>query len=122
MYTQAAMQRLQAAEAALEAALDGQLDAEAPAAPPAPAEPLGFSAVDLSLPERTLRARFPRFPGPSAALEVTLSAGQALYLPAGWFHEVTSTGDDKTGLHMALNYWFYPPDSLRDADGQHPYR
>lgn len=120
LFTQAAVQRLRAAEAALEAVLEGQLDT--PMDTTSPAEPLSFSAVDLSLPDRTLRSRFPRFPGASAALEVTLSAGQALYLPAGWFHEVTSTGDDKGGLHMALNYWLYPPDALRDGDGKHPYK
>ena len=34
-----------------------------------------------------------------------MRAGEALYLPAGWFHEVTSSG----GAHAALNYWFHPP-------------
>ena len=29
-----------------------------------------------------------------------------LYLPAGWFHEVSSLG-----AHCALNYWFHPPDT-----------
>lgn len=66
--------------------------------------------------------------GKGAALEVTVHAGQALYVPAGWFHEVTSMGDagsaqdNPAGVHMALNYWFYPPDALRDVDGQHPYK
>ena len=36
---------------------------------------------------------------------VELEAGEMLYLPCGWFHEVTSSG----GVHVALNYWFYPP-------------
>eukprot|EP00457_Paulinella_chromatophora_P005772 gb/GEZN01005789.1/.p1 GENE.gb/GEZN01005789.1/~~gb/GEZN01005789.1/.p1 ORF type:complete len:559 (-),score=100.58 gb/GEZN01005789.1/:76-1728(-) len=52
-----------------------------------------------------------------------LKRGQLLYLPAGWFHEVTSIGD-ATGAssspaasadlqgHFALNYWFHPPDNL----------
>ena len=41
-----------------------------------------------------------------------LEAGEMLYLPASWFHEVTSyskSSDEKTG-HLALNYWAYPPD------------
>jgi hypothetical protein len=42
-------------------------------------------------------------------LEVTLKAGEMLYLPAGWFHEVKSTGGGKEG-HLAFNYWFHPPD------------
>ena len=32
-----------------------------------------------------------------------------LYLPAGWFHEVTSLGEKG---HMAFNYWSHPPDNL----------
>ncbi len=49
-----------------------------------------------------------------------------LYLPASWYHEVTSSslpplGDqqnlngqkaDINKVHMALNYWFHPPDAL----------
>lgn len=41
--------------------------------------------------------------------EVTITAGQMLYIPAGWFHEVRSTGGGSEG-HLALNYWFHPPD------------
>ena len=33
-----------------------------------------------------------------------------LYLPAGWFHEVTSEGGGREG-HCAFNYWFHPPDA-----------
>ena len=48
---------------------------------------------------------------------IELHEGQMLYLPASWWHEVTSSsppaGDDDTkNVHMAFNYWFYPPDSL----------
>ena len=32
-----------------------------------------------------------------------LRPGDMLYLPASWFHEVTSYGDG--GCHLALNYW-----------------
>ena len=38
--------------------------------------------------------------------------GQMLYLPAGWFHEVSSFGNEKyddQGVHIAINYWFIPP-------------
>ncbi|KAH3900383.1 uncharacterized protein SCDLUD_003360 [Saccharomycodes ludwigii] len=38
-------------------------------------------------------------------IEVTLKPGELLYLPTGWFHEVTSFGD----IHIAVNYWFFPP-------------
>ena len=49
---------------------------------------------------------------PSRALECELQAGQMLYLPCGWFHEVRSYGNSKDGGHLALNYWFHPPDNL----------
>ena len=38
-----------------------------------------------------------------------VKAGEMLYLPAGWFHEVTSFSGERDNLHMALNYWMYPP-------------
>ena len=41
---------------------------------------------------------------------VDLRVGEMLYLPASWWHEVTSFGDGGTEVHMALNYWFHPPD------------
>jgi hypothetical protein len=55
--------------------------------------PPSFSRVDLSLPPAKLSRRFPRFPGPTAALSVEVAAGECLYLPTGWFHEVTSYSD-----------------------------
>ena len=43
---------------------------------------------------------------------VLLEKGDLLYLPAGWFHNVTSKGnDDSGGVHMAMNYWMHPPDT-----------
>mmetsp|Transcript_1078 Transcript_1078/g.2439 ORF Transcript_1078/g.2439 Transcript_1078/m.2439 type:complete len:568 (-) Transcript_1078:296-1999(-) len=89
------------------------------------------TGIDLSLPDEQLKAAFPGFPGKAAAMEVTLKAGQMLYLPAGWFHEVTSfspqlrkkgkgsksaaaTGaPDAACGHMAVNLWFHPPDNLK---------
>ena len=47
--------------------------------------------------------------GRSRSLEVTIKAGEMLYIPCGWFHEVRSTGGGKDG-HLAFNYWFHPPD------------
>ena len=60
-------------------------------------------------------------------LILEVNAGEMLYLPASWFHEVTSysvksvegTKDaTKDKGHMALNYWAFPPDS---ADYEKPY-
>ena len=58
----------------------------------------------------------------SPVFEFELHAGESLYLPAGWFHEVTSLNGN--GLeHMALNYWLHPPTNLcRGAAGfERPY-
>ena len=36
-----------------------------------------------------------------------------LYVPAGWFHEVTSfSGAAGSCTHLALNFWCHPPDNL----------
>lgn len=46
------------------------------------------------------------------SLVVDLKPGQMLYLPAGWFHEVKSYGEESPEfpyLHEAINYWFEPP-------------
>eukprot|EP01062_Namystynia_karyoxenos_P045253 TRINITY_DN33586_c0_g1_i1.p1 TRINITY_DN33586_c0_g1~~TRINITY_DN33586_c0_g1_i1.p1 ORF type:complete len:489 (+),score=90.67 TRINITY_DN33586_c0_g1_i1:72-1538(+) len=48
---------------------------------------------------------------------VEINAGELLYLPCGWFHEVTSYSAG--GPHMALNYWFHPP--AADAPFERPY-
>ena len=61
---------------------------------------------------------FPKFKKAAKPFVVELSAGEMLYLPASWWHEVTSsstgTGDD--AVHMAFNYWFYPPNKLDSFD------
>jgi hypothetical protein len=44
---------------------------------------------------------------------IELREGEMLYLPASWWHEVTSQSSDST-YHAALNYWLYPPDALDD--------
>lgn len=52
--------------------------------------------------------------------DAEITVGQMLYLPAGWFHEVTSlsatpssssvTTSAAPKFHMAFNFWFHPPD------------
>mmetsp|Transcript_7593 Transcript_7593/g.11337 ORF Transcript_7593/g.11337 Transcript_7593/m.11337 type:complete len:385 (+) Transcript_7593:327-1481(+) len=71
------------------------------------AQPSNFSRVDPALDPVHLQSRFPLF-SQCVCAEVTLKAGQALYLPAGWFHEVQSR-NATDGSHLALNYWFHPP-------------
>lgn len=50
---------------------------------------------------------------------IELNGGDVLYLPAGWFHEVTSSGSP----HSALNYWYHPPDNDKNASSsfEKPY-
>lgn len=95
--------------------------------------PANFSRVDTSLPLEQLRAPFPLYAEAlerGAAVEVELRAGQMLYIPAGWFHEVRSRSapadpscadyyEPGRGGHLALNYWFHPPDG---DSFQQPYR
>ena len=44
-----------------------------------------------------------------------IKSGQMLYLPASWFHSVFSANDPEfpDECHIALNYWFYPPDGTK---------
>ncbi|SCU91122.1 LADA_0F08218g1_1 [Lachancea dasiensis] len=47
-------------------------------------------------------------------IAVDLGPGEMLYLPTGWFHEVTSFGKQGSStledqIHVAVNYWFAPP-------------
>ncbi|KAL6578654.1 Lysine-specific demethylase jmj32 [Orobanche minor] len=44
------------------------------------------------------------FDGPKP-YEVTVKAGEMLYLPSMWFHHVSQSPDD-TGLTIAINYWY----------------
>lgn len=86
-------------------------------------EPESFSKIDLSLPMSQLRKKFPSFPGVDAALECEVRAGESLYLPAGWFHEVTSWDLGDSRGHLALNYWFHPPDNFGEGGGlAKPYK
>ena len=55
--------------------------------------------VDLSKSDQQLKKAFPGFPGKSAALEVTIHAGQMLYLPAGEYK----------GLGMCVYYCLCGP-------------
>ncbi|KNE68217.1 hypothetical protein AMAG_12895 [Allomyces macrogynus ATCC 38327] len=46
----------------------------------------------------------------------TLDSGDMLYLPASWFHEVTSYSGDDSDVHIALNYWMHPPTEREFAE------
>lgn len=92
-----------------------------------PAEPSSFSRIPTALvhnhlnlpttavpPASPTLSDFPNFSKTSLPYVIELNAGEMLYLPASWWHEVTSfssTSDEGNGIHMAFNYWFYPPTS-----------
>jgi hypothetical protein len=69
------------------------------------------SQVDLDLPEEELRQRFPRFANEAHGYEGTLEAGDALFIPALWWHQITSVtecisvnvfwGDDGDSAYMS---------------------
>ena len=91
--------------------------------------PDNFSKIEPHLldNESELSKLYPEILKANAAF-CDLKAGDIMYLPASWFHEVTSFGDNDCHKeqelnnslgHLALNYWFHPPDNLNDFE--HPY-
>jgi len=85
--------------------------------------------VEVVLPESESGAEPPSFCRVRAedldvppAMKIELHAGESLFLPAGWFHEVTSLNDGGRA-HLALNYWLQPPTNLQrgSAGFEQPY-
>ena len=60
-----------------------------------------MSPIDIRKPDLK---RFPEF-GKVARMECTIHAGDVLFMPAFWWHEVQSTPDQKEHRNMAVNYW-----------------
>jgi hypothetical protein len=60
------------------------------------------SSVRLDAPDLQ---RFPLL-SYTSPVRVVLQAGDVLYVPAFWHHEVQSLPDEKTGLNVAVNFWF----------------
>ncbi|CAH1451726.1 unnamed protein product [Lactuca virosa] len=50
-------------------------------------------------------SKFPFYYNGPKPFEVTLKAGEILYLPSMWFHHVRQTPDNR-GLTIAVNYWY----------------
>ncbi|KAH9852873.1 Clavaminate synthase-like protein [Lenzites betulinus] len=110
-------------EGSLEETLGGELTG--------PSEPSSFSGIATAhlhhylgiattavLPTTYSPSDFPGLQKTTDPYVVELQEGEMLYLPASWWHEVTSTSSGD--VHMAFNYWFYPPDALDSFDV--PYR
>ena len=87
------------------------------------ARPNSFSRIDLNSSEGREHIQKHKLKG----VTVTLERGDILFLPAGFFHCVTSfspddrdsdngdakkTKNDSSSAHLAINYWYHPPDRL----------
>lgn len=97
--------------------------------------PDSFSCINpCDVDQDALFGKFPKYKS-CRQVVVELKAGQMLYLPAGFFHEVTSYSsipassnisimkmNAMTRCHMALNYWYHPPDALGQSDFMSPYK
>ena len=85
--------------------------------------PNSFSRIDLNSSEGREEMKKHKL----KKVTVTLERGDILFLPAGFFHCVTSfSPDDRdaekgdktktnktaSSAHMAINYWYHPPDRL----------
>lgn len=88
--------------------------------------PVSFSQVDTfrlrdgEQAQKELHAEFPKFNQAKAAF-CDLEVGDMLFLPASWFHEVESFGSARGNGHLALNYWYQPPDKLAPEHFASPY-
>jgi len=61
-----------------------------------------WSQLNLNLPEEQVKAQWPRY-SDANPLECTVEEGEMLFIPNGWWHQVTSYG-----IHMAINVWTFP--------------
>jgi hypothetical protein len=82
-------------------------------------DPNNFSKIKPNMLDDVdiIQKNYPDFPYATAAF-CTVQEGDILYLPASWFHEVTSYAGENGNFHLAMNYWFHPPDG---GSFEHPY-
>jgi Cupin-like domain len=104
--------------------------------------PNNFSWIDpVSMDPNKIVETFPSYAS-ATPIQVHLQAKQCLYLPASWLHCVISKGrckvtdntsekphgstktnaeglDIPSSVHMAINYWYHPPNCLESFE--HPY-
>ena len=84
-------------------------------------DPPSFSTLDPREPAHAALLPMHR------AATVEVGPGDLLYLPCGWLHEVSSSSPSSSSapsicspLHLALNFWFHPPDRAR-GNPANPY-
>lgn len=84
-------------------------------------DPLSFSRIDLSKDDDDILIKeYPQYAKVRHLKQtINISEGQMLYLPCGWFHNVTSTSNKKLKSHFALNYWMHPP--IKNGTFKQPY-
>jgi len=92
------------------AQLKEKLDSIPPFPPRSRARPNHFSRVATEILHAPPTEEFPLLQK-ATRITVEIKAGEMLYLPAGWFHEVTSYNDsgNDVATHLAFNYWAPPP-------------
>lgn len=76
--------------------------------------PPHFCQVSMLMSSKERQTRWPQFANHATSATVDLEAGEMLWLPAGFFHEVHSTSSSRESAdssHLAFNYWFHPPSS-----------
>lgn len=76
-------------------------------------EPNSFSKIppaELHHPTADTRKKYPLLSN-AVRCSVDIGVGEMLFLPSGWFHEVTSFSDASASskAHVAFNYWMHPP-------------
>ncbi|ETO08784.1 hypothetical protein RFI_28604 [Reticulomyxa filosa] len=82
--------------------------------------PMSFSQIDLRESETEIIKKFPKYNQiKHEKIVVTIKEGEMLYLPSGWFHEVTSLSNPSLNSHLALSYWMYPP--MKTGTFEKPY-
>ncbi|KAJ3370827.1 hypothetical protein GGF31_003855 [Allomyces arbusculus] len=88
-----------------------------------PSEPPSFSRIPVSalhpsddLTATTANANHEQRLALARRVTCALDPGDMLYLPASWFHEVTSYSGDDSDVHIALNYWMHPPTESEFAE------
>ncbi len=74
-----------------------------------------YSDVDMEMPDFD---RFPRFAN-IPFVNHTLHAGECIYIPMHWLHQVTSEADFQTGRNIAINLWFNIPSDKQSKNSDH---
>mmetsp|Transcript_37524 Transcript_37524/g.77857 ORF Transcript_37524/g.77857 Transcript_37524/m.77857 type:complete len:413 (-) Transcript_37524:335-1573(-) len=77
-----------------------------------------FSPMDIPSPDANALKNNP-ITGNMEPIIVQIKAGDGLYLPSSWFHCVFSSSTPLDSIHLAMNYWYHPPDNLTSFE--HPY-